>query len=254
VVTEKLSARKGQMRNMINHGSGRVRIEFALPARGLIGYRDEFLTDTRGTGLLNTYFAGYDTFRGEIPSRFTGSIVSDRQGVAVAYALFNLEPRGRLFVRPGEPVYEGMIFGEHNRATDLNANPCKEKKLTNMRASGHDESVILSPIRPMTLEWALHFIREDEMVEVTPVPSACARACCRPSSGTGSARTRWADTTQAGESVRLFLEDDYTAPLSNFDYNVTPFPVRHASNEKSASANADSGLLRPGVGVRRRWR
>ena len=168
VVTEKLSARKGQMRNMINHGSGRVRIEFAIPARGLIGYRDEFLTDTRGTGLLNTYFAGYDTFRGEIPARFTGSIVSDRQGVAVAYALFNLEPRGRLFVRPGEPVYEGMIFGEHNRATDLNANPCKEKKLTNIRAAGHDESVILSPIRPMTLEWALHFTREDEMVEVTP--------------------------------------------------------------------------------------
>jgi len=168
VVTEKLSSRKGQMANMINHGSGRVRLEFTIPSRGLIGYRDEFLTDTKGTGLLNTYFAGYDTYRGEFPSRFTGSIVSDRQGTSVAYALFNLEPRGQMFIRPGEPVYEGMIFGEHNRATDLNANPCKEKKLTNMRASGHDENVILAPVKPMTLEWAIHFIREDEMVEVTP--------------------------------------------------------------------------------------
>ena len=168
VVTEKLSARKGQMANMINHGSGRVRLEFTIPARALIGYRDEFLTDTKGTGILNTYFAGYDAYRGEFPSRFTGSIVSDRQGQAVAYALFNLEPRGQLFIAPGQPVYEGLIFGEHNRATDINANPCKEKKLTNMRASGRDENVILSPVKPMTLERAIHFIREDEMVEVTP--------------------------------------------------------------------------------------
>jgi GTP-binding protein len=168
IVTEKLSARKGQMVNMINHGSGRVRIEFSIPSRALIGYRDEFLTDTKGTGIMNAYFEGYGPFRGEIPSRFTGSIVSDRQGTAVAYALFNLEPRGRLFIEPGTPVYEGLIFGEHNRAEDLNANPCKEKKLTNIRASGRDENVILSPIKPMTLEQALHFIREDESVEVTP--------------------------------------------------------------------------------------
>ena len=168
LVTEKLSVRKARMTNMVNHGSGRVRIEFSIPARGLIGYRDEFLTDTKGTGILNTYFAGYDEYRGDFPSRYNGSIVSDRQGSAVAYALFNLEPRGQLFIQPGEPVYEGMIFGEHNRPNDLNANPCKEKKLTNMRASGHDENVILAPVRPMTLEWAIHFIREDEMVEVTP--------------------------------------------------------------------------------------
>jgi len=168
VVTEKLSARKGQMANMINHGSGRVRLEFTIPARALIGYRDEFLTDTKGTGILNTYFEGYDTYRGDFPSRFTGSIVSDRQGQAVAYALFNLEPRGQLFIVPGDPVYEGMVFGEHNRANDINANPCKEKKLSNMRASGRDENVILSPVKPMTLERAIHFIREDEMVEVTP--------------------------------------------------------------------------------------
>ena len=168
VVTEKLSGRKAQMTNMINHGSGRVRIEFSIPSRGLIGYRDEFLTDTKGTGILNTYFSGYDTYRGDFPSRYNGSIVSDRQGTAVAYALFNLEPRGQLFVVPGEPVYAGMIFGEHNRPTDLNANPCKEKKLSNVRAAGHDDNVILAPVRPLTLEKAIHFIREDEMVEVTP--------------------------------------------------------------------------------------
>jgi GTP-binding protein len=168
VVTEKLAVRKGQMTNLVNHGAGRVRVEFAIPSRGLIGYRDEFLTDTRGTGILNAYFAGYDAYRGDIVSRFTGSIVSDRQGVAVAYALFNLEPRGQLFLVPGEPVYEGLIFGEHNRGNDITANPCKEKKLSNMRAAGRDENIILSPVKPMTLERALHFIREDEMVEVTP--------------------------------------------------------------------------------------
>ena len=168
VVTEKLSARKAQMTNMVNHGSGRVRIEFSIPSRGLIGYRDEFLTDTKGTGILNTYFSGYDAYRGDFPSRYNGSIVSDRRGAAVAYALFNLEPRGQLFIVPGDPVYEGMIFGEHNRPVDLNANPCKEKKLSNVRAAGHDENVILAPVQPLTLERAIHFIREDEMVEVTP--------------------------------------------------------------------------------------
>jgi len=168
VVTEKLSNRKGKMINLVNHGSGRVRIEFDIASRALIGYRDEFLTDTKGTGIMNSYFSGYDTYRGAFPSRFTGSIVSDRQGMGVAYALFNLEPRGQIFIMPGTLVYEGMIFGEHNRDNDLNSNPCKEKKLTNMRASGRDDNVILTPVKPMTLEWALHFIREDEMVEVTP--------------------------------------------------------------------------------------
>jgi GTP-binding protein len=168
IVTEKLAARRGQMTSMTNHGSGRVRMVFSIPSRALIGYRDEFLTDTKGTGIMSAYFAGYDTYRGDFSSRYTGSIVSDRQGTAVSYALFNLEPRGLLFIKPGDPVYEGLIFGEHNRATDINANPCKEKKLTNMRAAGRDENVILSPVKPITLERALHFIREDEMVEVTP--------------------------------------------------------------------------------------
>ena len=168
IVTEKLSVRKAKMINLINNGKGRVRIEFSVPSRSLIGFRDEFLTDTRGTGIVNGYFDGYEPWRGEFPTRFTGSLVSDRQGLAVAYALFNLEPRGELFLVPNDPVYEGMVVGEHNRDNDINVNPTKEKKLTNMRASGKDEHVVLSPIRPMTLERAIHFIKDDEMVEVTP--------------------------------------------------------------------------------------
>jgi len=169
VVTEKLSLRKGKMTSLVNNGKGRVRIEFSVPTRTLIGYRDEFLTDTRGTGIMYSLFDGYEEFRGDCPSRFTGSIVADRTGNAVPYALFNLEPRGRLFVLPGNPVYEGMIIGEHNRSQDIAVNPCKEKKLSNMRASGKDDNVILSPIKPITLEQAISFIREDELLEITPL-------------------------------------------------------------------------------------
>jgi len=171
VVTEKLSLRKGKMTTLTNNGKGRVRIDFSVPTRTLIGYRDEFLTDThtRGTGIMYSLFDGYEEFRGDCPSRFTGSIVADRTGNAVPYALFNLEPRGRLFVVPGDPVYEGMIIGEHNRAQDIAVNPCKEKKLSNMRASGKDDNVILSPIKPITLEQAISFIREDELLEITPL-------------------------------------------------------------------------------------
>jgi GTP-binding protein len=168
IVTEKLSLRKGRMTKLVNNGKGRVMIEFSIPSRALIGYRDEFLTDTRGTGVMHTLFDGYDIYRGDCPSRFTGSIVADRSGKAVPYSLFNLEPRGRLFIEPGEPVYAGMIVGEHNRSEDINVNPCKEKKLSNMRAAGKDENVILSPIKPLTLEQAISFIREDELVEITP--------------------------------------------------------------------------------------
>ncbi len=168
VVTEKISMRKGKMTNMVNKGTGRVRMEFSTPSRGLIGYRDEFLTDTKGTGIMNSILEGYGEYRGDFPSRFSGSIVSDRAGSAVAYALFNLEPRGRLFLVPNDPVYEGMIVGEHNRENDITVNPCKEKKLTNIRASGKDDAVTLTPVKKMTLEQALHFIKEDELVEVTP--------------------------------------------------------------------------------------
>ena len=169
VVTEKLLLRKGKITNLVNNGKGRVRVEFSVPSRALIGYRDEFLTDTRGTGIIHALFDGYEDFRGECLSRFTGSIVADRTGKAVPYALFNLEPRGRLFVVPGDPVYEGMIVGEHNRGEDLDVNPCKEKKLSNVRAAGKDENVILSPVKPITLEQAISFIRDDELVEITPL-------------------------------------------------------------------------------------
>jgi GTP-binding protein len=169
VVTEKLSLRKGKMINLVNNGKGRVRMDFSMPSRTLIGYRDEFLTDTRGTGLMHSIFDGYEEFRGECISRFTGSIVADRTGHAVPYALYNLEPRGRLFILPGDLVYEGMIVGEHNRGNDIDVNPCKEKKLSNMRAAGKDENVILTPIKLPTLEQAISFIRDDELLEITPL-------------------------------------------------------------------------------------
>jgi len=168
IVTEKLSQRKCRMTNMVNHGSGRVRLEFSAPSRSLIGYRDEFLTDTKGTGLMNSYLAGYEPYRGEIPSRNNGSLVCDRTGEAVAYGIFHLEPRGRIFVVPGDKVYEGMIVGEHNRDLDLDINVCKEKKLSNMRSAGKDDNILLTPVKPMTLEASLNFLRDDEWLEVTP--------------------------------------------------------------------------------------
>lgn len=168
VITEKLSLRKGRMVNLVNHGSGRVRLEFSIPSRGLIGYRSEFLTDTRGTGIMSALLEGYEPYRGDIKSRTTGSLVSDRAGDSVAYGLFHLEPRGQMFIGAGVPVYEGMIVGEHNRDNDLNVNPCKAKKLSNVRASGKDDAITLTPVLPMTLERAIDFIKDDELVEVTP--------------------------------------------------------------------------------------
>ena len=168
IVTEKLSMRKGRMLNLASAAGERAYMEFSVPSRGLIGYRDQFLTDTKGTGTLNSMFDGYEEYRGNFPVRFTGSIVADRQGEAIAYALFNLEPRGELFIVPGMPVYEGMIIGEHSKDLDIDVNPCKAKKLTNMRAAGKDDAVTLTPVKPMTLERAIHFINEDELVEVTP--------------------------------------------------------------------------------------
>lgn len=168
IVTEKLSKRRGRMMNMQPFGTGRVRMEFSIPSRGLIGYRSEFLTDTKGTGLMSAYLDDYEEFRGEVSSRQTGSLVADRTGRAIPYALFYLEERGKMFVTPGTPIYEGMIIGEHSRDNDLNVNVTREKKLTNMRAAGRDENVILVPIQPPTLEQALEFIKDDEMVEITP--------------------------------------------------------------------------------------
>ena len=154
--------------NMTYPAGARVKIEFKIPSRGLIGYRDEFLTDTKGTGLMSSYLIGYEPYKGEFPERSNGALISDRAGECVPYGLNSIEPRGRLFVVPGDPVYEGMIIGEHNRENDLMVNPCKTKKLTNMRAAGKDDAVILTPVVPMTLEKAIQFINEDELVEVTP--------------------------------------------------------------------------------------
>jgi GTP-binding protein len=168
VVTQQMGVRKGRMTKMINHGSGRVRIEFRVPSRGMIGFRSEFLTDTRGTGIMNHLFDGWDVWQGEIAHRTNGALVSDRAGRTTAYAIEGLQPRGELFIAPGEEVYEGMVVGENARPNDLDVNITKEKKLTNMRASGSDDAVRLVPPRIMNLEQALEFIREDEMVEVTP--------------------------------------------------------------------------------------
>jgi len=168
VITEKISQRKGQMINLVNHGTGRVRIEFTIPTRCLIGYRNEFLTDTRGTGIMSSYLKGYEEYRGEFKSRLTGSLVADRDGTAAPYALENLELRGALFVKPGDKVYQGMIVGEYSREGDLNVNAAKGKKLTNMRSSTCDDNIILRPVMPLTLGKAITFIKDDEMVEVTP--------------------------------------------------------------------------------------
>lgn len=167
-VTEKLLKRKALLTAMTYEQSGRVKIEFSVPSRSLIGYRDEFLTDTRGTGIMNSLLAGYEKYRGDFPVRHTGSLVADRSGKAVPYGLFNLEPRGKLFVLPGEDVYEGMLIGEYNKEGDLNVNACRTKNLTNVRASAKDEAVSLTPVIPMTLERGLQFIGDDEMLEVTP--------------------------------------------------------------------------------------
>ena len=168
VLTQKLGTRRGRMTKMVNHGTGRVGIEYRIPSRGLIGFRTEFLTDTKGQGIMNSLFDGWDFWQGEIEHRATGALVADRPGKVTAYAIEGLQPRGVLFVSPGDEVYEGMIVGEHARGNDLDVNIVKEKKLTNMRASGSDDTVHLVPPRLMNLEQALEFIKEDELVEVTP--------------------------------------------------------------------------------------
>ncbi len=168
VVTQILSARKGRMRNMTTHASGRVRVEFDVPSRGLIGFRGRFLQETRGAGVMHSIFNGYEPWSGSIRSRQNGAMVSDREGVATPYAIFHLQERGRFFISPGQPVYEGMILGEYSRETNLPVNVCREKKLSNMRATGHDEAVRVSPASVMTLDMALEWIDEEELVEVTP--------------------------------------------------------------------------------------
>ena len=168
VVMEQLGSRKGEVANMHNHGYGRVRVDFLVPSRGLIGLRSQLLTDTRGTMVMNSLFNGYIEWQGEIPHRLTGALVADRPGVTTSYALWNLQERGELFVGPGVEVYEGMIIGENAKDNDLDVNVVREKKLTNMRASTADEAIRLVPFRQLNLEQAIEFIADDEFVEVTP--------------------------------------------------------------------------------------
>jgi GTP-binding protein len=156
------------MTKMVNHGSGRVRLEFRIPARGLIGFRSQFLTDTRGTGIMNHLFAGWEPWHGPIPARANGALVADRPGPATAFAISNLQERGEIFIEPQTQVYEGMIIGENSRPNDLDVNVTKEKKQTNMRASSADEAIRLIPPRKLGLEQAIEFINDDELVEVTP--------------------------------------------------------------------------------------
>ncbi|MDQ1696671.1 MAG: GTP-binding protein, partial [Frankiaceae bacterium] len=168
VVTQLMALRKGRMEQMVNHGTGWIRLEYLVPARGLIGFRTEFLTETRGTGLLHHVFDRYEPWHGDLRTRPTGSLVADRRGPTTSFALFNLQERGSMFVGPGTEVYEGMIVGENSRSDDMDVNPTKEKKLTNMRSSTSDELVRLIPHKQLSLEQALEFCREDECVEVTP--------------------------------------------------------------------------------------
>ncbi len=168
VVTQLFALRKGRLEEMVNHGTGWVRMEYIVPARSLIGFRTEFLTETRGTGQLHHVFEGYEPWHGDISTRPTGSLVADRRGMATSYALLNLQERGTMFIGPGAEVYEGMIVGENSRAQDMDVNPTKERKLTNMRSSTAEELVRLIPHRELSLEQALEFVREDESVEVTP--------------------------------------------------------------------------------------
>jgi GTP-binding protein len=168
VVIAQAGTRRGTMTKMVNHGSGRVRLEFRIPARGMIGFRSQFLTETKGTGIMNHLFAGWEPWHGAIGTRATGALVADRTGVATAYAIWNLQERGEIFIEPGAPVYEGMLIGENARASDMDVNVTKEKKQTNMRASSADEAVRLIPPRKLGLEQAIEFINDDELVEVTP--------------------------------------------------------------------------------------
>ena len=168
IVIEQLSARRATLTRMVNHGSGRVRLEFLIPTRGIIGFRSQFLTDTRGTGIMNHLFAGWEPWNGPIAGRLTGALVADRPGKATAYAIYNLQERGEIFIGPGTQVYEGMIIGENARPSDMDVNVTREKKLTNMRASAADDALRLVPPRLLNLEQSIEFINDDELVEITP--------------------------------------------------------------------------------------
>ena len=211
VVTQLLALRKGRLEQMVNHGTGWVRMEYIVPARGLIGFRTEFLTETRGTGMLHHVFERYEPWHGELRTRPTGSLVADRRGVSNTFALMNLQERGQMLVGPGVEVYEGMIVGENARSDEMDVNPTKEKKLTNMRAAGSDDTVRLVPPRPMSLEQALEFIADDECVEVTPRHRA-------PAQGRSSTPAAWPRrrTPSAPEPSRARPGSPFTASADRY--------------------------------------
>ncbi|HXD90730.1 MAG TPA: translational GTPase TypA, partial [Candidatus Binataceae bacterium] len=194
IVTQLLAAAKGRLRSMVTHASGRARLEFDAPARGLIGFRGRFLTETRGTGVMHSIFNGYAPWCGTIKTRQNGAMISDREGLATGYAIFHLQERGRFFVGAGEPVYEGMIVGEYSRETNLPVNVCREKKLTNIRAAGHDEAIRLSPPRVMGLDAAIEWIDEEELVELTP-KSVRIRNRILKTGLRGKHRAAWSDSS-----------------------------------------------------------
>jgi GTP-binding protein len=167
-ITQEMAARRGELRDMVADGHGRTRMVYRVPTRGMIGFRGRLLTETRGEGVMNTLFDGWDAYAGAIQRRTNGAIVADRSGTTTAYALFHLQPRGELFLSPGAEVYEGMIVGEHNRDSDLNVNAVRGKQLTNFRTTAADEKLVLTSPREVTLEWAMEFIDDDEWIEVTP--------------------------------------------------------------------------------------
>ncbi|HEX4298703.1 MAG TPA: translational GTPase TypA, partial [Devosia sp.] len=188
-VVEKISRRKGELADMRPSGGGKVRLTFNMPSRGLIGYHGEFLTDTRGTGVMNRLFAGYGPWKGPLEGRRNGSLISTEGGEAVHYALFYIQERGTLFVNPGDKVYVGLILGEHARGSDLEVNPIKEKKLTNIRAAGKDDAMLLTPPRRMSLEQAIAYIEDDELVEVTPQSIRIRKKALSPHDRKRSSRT-----------------------------------------------------------------
>jgi GTP-binding protein len=197
-VTRLLAARKGRMEQLVNHGTGWVRTEWLVPARGLIGFRTEFLTETRGTGIAHHVFERYEPWFGELRTRSAGSLVADRAGLATSYAMFNLQQRGALFVEPGTEVYAGMIVGESSRADDLDVNITKEKKLTNMRSSTGEELERLVPPRRLSLEQALEFCRDDECAEVTPAAIRLRKLVLDPTDRARSAARRKHQSPAAG--------------------------------------------------------
>jgi len=189
-VIEKMGSRKGEMVNMVTGKGGNVRLEFSIPARGLFGYRSEFMTDTRGEGILNSAFNGYQPFKGEIATRNQGSLVAFETGEAVSYGIFNAQERGHMFISPGMKVYEGMVVGENSRQGDIEVNVCKRKHATNIRASGSDEAIRLVPPKILSLEQALEFIDEDELVEITPKTMRIRKAILNTSMRKRAARNK----------------------------------------------------------------